>query len=126
MAANLLRRHVAGGTNDRSLFRLSLRSRRNARRWVAGRAVAFRLGMACDAEVEDLENTLAGDEQVFRFDVPMHDSLVVRGGEAPTKLDGEVDCLGRAKRRSLQARAQGLSLKKLGDEKGPLLEVSHV
>ena len=36
----------------------------------------------CEAEVEDLDPAVGGEEEVFRLDVAVDDPAAVRGGEA--------------------------------------------
>ena len=93
-AANLLRRHVARRpppSHQRSPFGAGCR----------GRFVA-RLRQLRDAEVENLDPPVVGDEQVVRLYVAVDDPLVVRGGEPLRGLARVVDGFARRQRASLQ------------------------
>ena len=73
LAPHLLRRHVAHRAHDRA--RLGACCRRLSAG--AGRAV----GQLGQAEVEDLHEAVAGEEDVLRLEIAVDDPLLVSGGE---------------------------------------------
>ena len=66
------------------------------------------------AEVEDLDAPVPGHEEVLRFQVTVHDSLLVGGREALRDLDRVFDGLPGRKRPGGQALSQRLAVEKLG------------
>ena len=97
VATNLLRRHVACGAEDHS--------RRGAR------AVREQLG---DAEVEDFDPAVDGDEDVLRLQIAVHDALLVRCGETVGQLRGAVQRRVRPQGAGGEGPAQRLSVEQLG------------
>ena len=73
---------------------------------------AHQLGQA---EVEDLDAAVLGDEDVVRLEIAVDDALVVGRGEALGDLRGVVDRLAHRQRRASDALAQRLALEQLGD-----------
>ena len=71
-----------------------------------------------EAEVEDLDAAVAGDEEVLGLQVPVDDALLVRGGEAVGDLERVVDGLAVGKLASGEDGAQGLALEQLLDDVG--------
>ena len=55
-----------------------------------------------EAEVEDLDAAVGGEEDVLRLQVAMDDALLVRRGEAARDLDGDLDRLADGQRAALQ------------------------
>ena len=82
LASHLLRRHVAHGPEHSSRICVA---RQRRRRGVLGRTSKRRL--ARQAEVEDLDLAVAGQEQVVRLEVAMDDAFVVGGGQALGDLE---------------------------------------
>ena len=74
---------------------------------------------ARDSEVEDLEHTVAGEKEVLRLDVAMHDPLRVRGREDVEQLAGQLAdfAQGQPAALPLPARVERLALEQLHDEK---------
>ena len=58
----------------------------------------FRHGELRDAEIENLHPAVSGDEQVFRLQITMHDSLLVRGYQALCDLNTVVGHLTQRER----------------------------
>ena len=115
LPAHLLRRHVAYRTEDGSRlgptdFQISDRRR-------AVRRPAHRLDQAREAEVEDLELPVAGDEEVLRLQVAVDDPFLVRRGQPQGHLQAVLDGFPRRQRLSrLQLVAERLPLQQLRDE----------
>ena len=68
------------------------------------------------AEVEDLHEAVLGDHHVFRLQIAMDDSLLVRGGEAVGDLRGDVQDAAVRRRPAAQQRPQVRSLDMLHDD----------
>ena len=67
------------------------------------------------AEVQDLDPPVAGDEEVLGLEVAVDDALGVRGGEPPRDLDRVVERLAQRQRAARHALAQRLAFEQLGD-----------
>jgi hypothetical protein len=105
LAANLFRRHVAYGTHDLAGFGFG-----------NGAVLLGRLGLpAGQAEVEDFDAAVAGEEDVARLDVAMDDALGVGGGQAFGYGGAEFHCLAPSERAAAQAVAEGLAFQQFGD-----------
>ena len=61
------------------------------------------------AEVEDLDPCIPGDEQVFRFEVAMNDSFVVRCRQAVRDLHSVLNRLAQRYRASAETFAQSFA-----------------
>ena len=85
LTPDLLGRHVPDGAKNRAL--LGVRLRRGERLAGSQRHRRHQLG---DAEVEDLQPSLLGDEEVLRLQVAMDDAFLVRSREALRELQGVV------------------------------------
>jgi hypothetical protein len=84
-AAGLLRRHVDGRANDRP--ELNAIDRNGLGRVVACvGADQFR-----NAEVQDLDPPVRGDEQIGRLDIPVHHATFMRRRKTAGNLDRIVD-----------------------------------
>ena len=82
-------------------------------------ALFLALEQAREAEVEDLHHGLRLDrreEDVVRFEIAMHDAVLVRGLEHGQHTIGEAKELGFVERRPLRALGERLSLEKLHHE----------
>ena len=117
IAAHLLGSHVA----DRAEEAAGLRRRRRQRLGVlVGGGIAprhARRHQLDQAEVEDLHQSVAREEDVLRLEVAVDDAALVRRGEAAGELPGVVDGLARRQRAVLaKARAQRLALEELRDD----------
>ncbi len=95
-------------------------------RFVCGCARGLRLGQLREAEVEDLDSPVGGDEDVFGLQVPVHDPLLVRRGE--TGRDGArvLERPADRERTAGEARPQRFSLEQLRHDVGRALVGSHV
>ena len=92
LAPGLLGRHVRGRAEHRAgLGQVGLR-----------RGVGPR-----DAEVENLDDAGRRAEDVLGFQIAVHDTVHVGGGQRPGELCRDVDDLVRRQRTALQQRAQG-------------------
>jgi hypothetical protein len=79
------------------------------------------------AEVEDLDPFVGGDEQVLRFQIAMDNPLAVRRGEASRNGDGITDGLAHRDRAGDQALTQRLPFEQLrDDERGVPLDADVV
>ena len=121
-AAHLLGRHVAErAENDSGLG--SLRRGRQVR-LLASETLGLReLG---EAEVQDLDAAVLGDEEVLGLQISMDDPLLVRRSEAVGDLDRVVDRLALGQSASGKPRAQRLALEQLRDDIGLALEGADV
>ncbi len=72
----------------------------------------LRLRQLGEAEVEDLDAAFVRDEEVLGLEVPMHDALVVRRGQAMRDLEGIVDRLARREAAGRELRSQRLAFQK--------------
>src|ERR1035438_9623895 len=84
----------------------------------SGRAVGgcgIKLREFGQSEVENLEASVFGEEQVFRFEVAMNNSGVVSGGQTTGDVHTGIAGLAQAHGASAQAIAQGFALEQLGD-----------
>jgi hypothetical protein len=70
------------------------------------------------AEVEDLDPPLGGDEQVLGLEVAVDDPLLVRCGQAVRHLDRVVDRLADRQRARAKAIAERFALEQLRDDEG--------
>jgi hypothetical protein len=66
-----------------------------------------------EAEVEDLDAPVAGQEQVLGLEVAVDDAARVGGGQPVCDLPGVVDRLAQRQRTSCQALAQRVALEQL-------------
>jgi hypothetical protein len=86
----------------------------------------------CDAEVYDLDRIVRDHEQVARFQVPVHQAVLVRGLQSATRLRDDLDdAFNReAMTRVLDQVVQSLAAQQRHDEKWlllpVLLELPHV
>ena len=87
-----------------------------SRRSVVGLRLA--LDQFCEAEVEDLDPAVFGDEQILRLEVAMNDAFVVRCRQSVSDLDGVIECFANRHRAALQQLPQCAALQQLGDQIG--------
>ncbi len=83
--AHLFRRHVPDGSKDDPRRRSP--SPRGSLRVVFGER-AFDFG---EPEVEDLDQTVFGQKEIVRLEIPVDDPFAVRRTETAADLNGEVD-----------------------------------
>ena len=95
-AAHLLRRHVAHRAEDDAGAGLR---RRGSRRLAD--ADSLRVDQLGQAEVEDLDAAVIGEEDVVGLEVAVNDPLVVRRGEPVRDLSRVIDRLARRQRRAI-------------------------
>ena len=111
LTADLLGRHVAHRAQDDAEARQGVRG---GRRLVgAGRTSQFR-----HTEVQDLHAAIAREEQVLGLQVAMDDATLVRGGESPGDLHGEVDGLPLWHGAAPEPAAERLAFEQLRDDVG--------
>ena len=79
-----------------------------------------------DAEVEDLDEAVLGQEQVLGLEVPVDDALVVGGGEAEQDLDAVVDGLPHRQGAGGEPIAERLALEQLRHDVGCTVRLSDV
>src|SRR5204862_7333627 len=78
------------------------------------------------AEVENLETTFVGDEQVLGLHIAMDDTVLVRSREPSGDLSSQIDRLPDGKRSVCKHLAQRLAFEQLGDEVRLSLVLAHV
>ena len=101
--AHLFRRHVADGPHDRADG--------SDRTGDIGR----RGHLPREAEIENLDATVARDEEVLGLDVSMDDALFVGCCETARDLHGECDGAANRKGATREPAPQGLPLEQLHD-----------
>ena len=75
-----------------------------------------RSGQLGEAEVEDLYVTIAGDEEILRFQIAMDDVPLVRGGEPASDLRRVIERLARRYRTLPNPRAQRFAFEQLRND----------
>ena len=120
LSSHLFRRHVAGRAHDQARFGYAVDGRR------IGTAHGFRTSQLGQAEVQNLHSTIAGDEQIFRLQVAMHDALLVRRRQSPRHLQPVFNRLADRKRAIPQTLAQRLTFQQFGDHVGRALLVPDI
>ena len=116
-AQHLLWRHVADGAEHGPGLgeaRIRLGSFTRAR-------CASRRNLPRETEVEDLDSTVPGEEEILGLQVAVHDALVVGGGQPACDLGRDVERLSRGQRPAADAVAQGLALEQLRHQIDDLL-----
>ena len=117
LSADLLWRHVAHGSHrDAVACDGGCQVCRRLRRW----------GDLGEAEVENLDASVFGDEQVFWLEIAMHDAFFMRVGEAVSDLHAELNCLTQAQWAAPQTLAEGFSFQEFGYQVGRSLVSSHL
>ena len=80
-----------------------------------------------EAEVEDLDAAVVGDEEVFGLEVAVDDAFQVRGREPMGDLQRAVDCLARREPPACELRPERLAFEELLDDVGsPLVRADVV
>ena len=117
LAPGLLGGHVPDGPQQYSLLRGRPRPDLLPLLFSLGR-----LAPLGQAEVEDLEPAILGEEQVLRLEVTVDEPARVGGGETAAHLHRQLHCLAGRKRAVLQPLAQRLALEQFEDDlSGPVL-----
>ena len=93
--------------------------------WAVGFGVLFG-GEFRQTEIENLDATIAADEQIVGLEVAVHDPFVVGSREALGDLYGVVDDLARRQESAVEHGAEAFALEKLGDEEWGTFVVSDV
>src|SRR5438105_1606959 len=70
----------------------------------------------CQTEIEQLYSAIAGDEDVLRFQVAMHDTFVVRGGEPTGDLERIINSFAERQRARAQPFAQRFAFQQFADD----------
>ena len=104
LASHLLRRHVTGSAHDQAGFGHTMDGR------CIRTAHGLRPSQLGQAEVQNLHSSVAGEEEVFRLQVAMHDALLVSSRQSPRHLQPVFNRLTNGKRAIPQTLAQRLSL----------------
>jgi hypothetical protein len=68
------------------------------------------------SEIQDLDSSVSGDENIFRLQIPVDDSFFVRRRQAMRDLDSVLDCLALRQGTPVEHRAQAFAFEKFGDE----------
>jgi len=116
LSLGLLRGHVPDRAHDHAGVGPELGTR------VAGGG----LGGFRESEVQDLHLTVGADEHVFRFQVAMHDALVMRGGEAARDVAGELQRFLLRQCASRQSIAERLALKEFSHRERRPVDAAEV
>jgi hypothetical protein len=111
LAPHLLGRHVADRAEDRAV--LGVRLRRGQR---LASSQCHRRHQLGDAEVEDLQPTLLGDEEVLGLEVAVDDALLMRSREALRELKRAAARLLHRQSSFPQTLAQRAPVQQLGDD----------
>ena len=112
-AANLLGRHVAGGSHHRSHAGGRDVGGHGGQSGVRASRSGF-LDRLRETEVEDLHPAFARNKDVVGLQVAMGDVFAVRRRQAMRDLDGVIDGLAMRERAARENLAQALSLEQLG------------
>ncbi len=120
--AHLLGGHVTHGPEHDTRFRACGRGKVR----VPGGGALLHVRQLRETEVEDLDPAFVRDENVLGLQVPVHDSLVVRCGEAVRNLDRVVDRPARREPASRQSRPERLALQELRDDVRSALVIADV
>jgi hypothetical protein len=110
-AAHLLGRHVA----DRAEHQTGIRVRRR-REVCRSRCRRSFFRQLDEAEVENLHVAVRRDEDIFRFQIAMHDPLVVGGGKPAGDLHRVLDGFTHRDRLAGQACPQRFPLEQFRDD----------
>lgn len=116
LPADLLGRHVSHRAHDDAGAGFELRGRFGHLR--RGRERADRAHELRQAEIQDLQSTVGGDEEILRFEIPVDDALLVRGGQPLGELSCIVDRLARREIGAGHFLAQRLTFEQLGHDVG--------
>ena len=114
LSAYLFRRHVPGRAHDQIAI------------GVGGRGLSVRVGLHRQAEVQDLDRPVYGDEQVPRFQIAVDDAPFVRGRQAQQHLPRHPGGLVHRERAALQPGAKRFSGEQLRDHVGDVAIDAHV
>ena len=117
---HLLGRHVARGPHDRPGLRVA---RAGWRHLLVG---SHCLDSLRQAEVEDLQVAVSGDEEILGLQVTMDDPLAVRRGETPGNLQRVVHSLLLGDRTGVELPAQRVPLEKLHHGVGDAVLVPEI
>ncbi len=121
-AFHLLGRHVAESPHDHARLRRGRRGRQVGLR--TDGAVGLR--QLRETEVEDLDAAVFGDEQVFGFQVAVHDPLFVRRRQAARDLDRVVRGLAHRQRPARHSRPKRFALEQLLHDVGRALVLAEL
>src|SRR5215510_6506446 len=115
---HLLRRHIPDRAHHhprRCTKRLSrsfvVQAGHRAIHWVPERRLQL-----CQPEVENLDASVFGDEEVLWLQVAMHDSLIVRGGQTARNLQGIIDHTAWRQRRAAQPITQCFAIEEFRND----------
>ena len=79
-----------------------------------------------EAEIENLHVTVAGQENIFRLEIAMHDGAGVRSGQPVCNRRRDVGRVSPRQRAMLHSLAQILSLEQLHDRTGKTIGHHHL
>ncbi len=116
-SAHLLGSHVADGSHG------------HAGQGQRGRQVGqrfFRLHQLGEAEVEDLNASIFGDEQIVGLQIAVDDAFFVRGGKAASDLHAIVNSFAEGQGTAADRLGQGLTFQQFGYEIGNAGVSSHL
>src|SRR5438045_1231489 len=108
-AARLLRRDVTDSSHDETRLRNERRLIVNAAAFAEGRY--FR-----ESEIENLDLILAGDEDIFRLQIPVNNASRVRGAEAGQDLHCSFESLSQRQGPSLNPLPERFALQQFRDD----------
>ena len=121
LPAHLLRRHVADSPHHRAGVCVHA-PRRDLRLGL----LPVPLRQLRQPEVQNLRAPVRSDEDVLGLEIAVHNSALVRGGEAARDLRCVVDGLTLRERRAPQLLAQRLAFEQLGDDEGRAVVLPNV
>ena len=121
LTTHLFRRHIARCPHDHAR-RGKLQAAERDLVYVSDRF----LRQLRQSKIEDLDSSVFGDEHIFRLQVAVHDSLLVRCRQSVGNLHSILDRLTLGQGAAIEGCPQAAALQELGDQKRRLLVLADV
>jgi hypothetical protein len=119
--ADLFGRHVPVCPKDHPCRRRLIR-----RSGSRGRRRSVVVDQARDAEVQDLQAAVGGDEQVLRFEIPVNDAVIVRHGQRLRRLLAQIDRRGGFGHAPMKTLSQCLAFEQLRHDERTTLGLTDI